>query len=107
MLNMNLILRVALAAVSVSVVTMAIAMSKLFEPVRAAVQDRTSWGGNLISCPYCLSHWVSFAAVLVFGLRLPFWNELASLLVLTATLIVASAPVSWLLFMSYSVMKIE
>src|SRR3954470_7940111 len=40
-----------------------IARERIFAPVRARLGGKETWLGYLVSCPYCLSHWV--AAVLV------------------------------------------
>ena len=37
-----------------------IAKEKVFEPLRAALGGKETWFGYLVSCPYCLSHWLSF-----------------------------------------------
>jgi hypothetical protein len=52
---------------AVSLVTMGlshtIARERLFAPLRARLGGKESWLGYLVSCPYCVSHWI--AAVLV------------------------------------------
>ena len=48
----------------VSAVVMGLAQSiakeKVFEPLRTALGGKETWLGYLVSCPYCLSHWLSF-----------------------------------------------
>lgn len=52
---------------AVSLVTMGlshtIARERLFAPIRERLGGKETWLGYLVSCPYCVSHWV--AAVLV------------------------------------------
>jgi len=52
---------------AVSLVTMGlshtIARERLFAPIRDRLGGKERWLGYLVSCPYCVSHWV--AAVLV------------------------------------------
>ncbi len=40
-----------------------LAKEKIFEPLRDALGGKKTWLGYLLSCPYCNSHWVSFAIV--------------------------------------------
>jgi len=52
---------------AVSLVTMGlshtIARERLFAPLRDRLGGKETWLGYLVSCPYCVSHWI--AAVLV------------------------------------------
>jgi hypothetical protein len=52
---------------AVALVTMGIshtiARERIFAPLRDRLGGKETWLGYLVSCPYCLSHWV--AAVLV------------------------------------------
>jgi hypothetical protein len=104
---MELAIQIFLAAMGVSVISMAVTMSELFKPFRGFVASKNKWAGQLVSCPYCFSHWVSAAVVLVLGLHLPFWSHEVSTVALIFALIVLSAPFSWVLFASYSVMGVE
>jgi len=42
-----------------------IARTKITEPMRAEVAKRNTWAGELVKCPYCTSHWLAGAAVLL------------------------------------------
>lgn len=44
-----------------------VAKEKIFEPLRKRLGGMETWLGYLVSCPYCFSHWVSFALVPVTG----------------------------------------
>jgi hypothetical protein len=44
-----------------------IARERLFEGLRARLGGPSSWLGYLVSCPYCVSHWVAFVLVPVTG----------------------------------------
>jgi uncharacterized membrane protein len=44
-----------------------IARERLFEGLRARLGGRETWLGYLVSCPYCVSHWVAFVLVPVTG----------------------------------------
>src|SRR5690348_67460 len=45
-----------------------IAKEKLFERLRNRLGGKDTWRGYLISCPYCLSHWLASAIVPLTGL---------------------------------------
>jgi hypothetical protein len=46
-----------------------IARERVFEPLRGLVARRSDWFGYLVSCPYCVSHWVALALVPVTGVH--------------------------------------
>ncbi|ABS28470.1 hypothetical protein Anae109_4292 [Anaeromyxobacter sp. Fw109-5] len=56
---------------AVSAVVMGIAQTvakeKVFAPLRDALGGKDTWLGYLVSCPYCLSHWLAFLLVPLTG----------------------------------------
>ncbi len=44
-----------------------IAKEQLFAPLRARCGGRETWLGYLVSCPYCVSHWIAFVVVPLTG----------------------------------------
>lgn len=44
-----------------------IAKERIFAPVRDKLGGKETWGGYLVSCPYCVSHWVAFFIVPLTG----------------------------------------
>ncbi|HVU51505.1 MAG TPA: DUF1360 domain-containing protein [Polyangia bacterium] len=40
-----------------------IAHERVFAPLRARLGGKATWWGYLVSCPYCLSHWLAFVLV--------------------------------------------
>lgn len=44
-----------------------IAKERLFAPLRRGLGGRETWLGYLVSCPYCVSHWVAFLLVPLTG----------------------------------------
>jgi hypothetical protein len=44
-----------------------IAREKIFEAVREACGGMKTWGGYLLSCPYCASHYLAFILVPLTG----------------------------------------
>lgn len=57
-------------AMAIGAVAFTVARTKVAESLRRAVKQRSEWFGTLVSCPYCLSHWLSFGAVLIYRPRL-------------------------------------
>jgi hypothetical protein len=44
--------------------------TKLFSPLREWVHGRSKFFGELVSCGYCLGHWVAFALVVIYRPKL-------------------------------------
>ena len=44
-----------------------IAKERIFAPLRERCGGRESWLGYLVSCPYCVSHWIAFVIVPLTG----------------------------------------
>ncbi len=44
-----------------------IAKEELFRPLRDRCGGRETWLGYLVSCPYCVSHWIAFILVPLTG----------------------------------------
>jgi uncharacterized membrane protein len=40
---------------------------RLFEPLRRRMGGKDTWLGYLVSCPYCVSHWIAFVLVPLTG----------------------------------------
>lgn len=55
-------------AAAVSCASHTIAKEKVFEPLRKVLGEKRTWIGTLVSCPYCLSHWIAFLLVGLTGL---------------------------------------
>jgi hypothetical protein len=85
----------------VSAVVMGIAQTvakeKVFEPLRNRLGGKETWFGYLVSCPYCVSHWLAFALVPLTGAYyvrvVPRWGVFSSILdwFLSAILVVVVA----------------
>lgn len=59
--------RLLLVAAVVMGLSYTIAKEQLFAPLRERLGGRETWLGYLVSCPYCLSHWLAFALVPLVG----------------------------------------
>ena len=53
-----------LSAVTASI-SFAVSETKLFRPLREWVKGQSEFFGDLLSCGYCLGHWVAFALVVI------------------------------------------
>lgn len=62
----QLVLILILLSLAVASASMAISQSVAFAPMRRAAKRHSPPLGELLSCPYCLSHWLSFLGVLWF-----------------------------------------
>ena len=64
-------------AFKLSLVTAAVAFTvaetKLFAPLREATDRKAPLLGSLLSCGYCLGHWVALALVIAYRPRLFQW----------------------------------
>lgn len=56
---MYIVVLLAILGLAVGSISMTLSKSKAFRSARKAVRDRSKWLGDLASCPYCTSHWVS------------------------------------------------
>ena len=73
---------------ALSAVVMGIAQTmtreRLFEPLRNRLGGHDTWLGYLVSCPYCVSHWLAFVLVPltgVYGIRVQVrWGLLTTVL---------------------------
>jgi hypothetical protein len=58
-----------LAMVNASIV-FTISETKIFRPFREWVKQKSEFLGEMLSCGYCLGHWVAFALVAIYQPRL-------------------------------------
>jgi hypothetical protein len=84
--------------VAVSLVVMGlshtIARERIFAPLRARLGGKETWLGYLVSCPYCVSHWIALVMVPITGTYpvdvVPRWGVVSGILRwLLATILVA------------------
>jgi hypothetical protein len=71
-----------------------IARERIFAPVRAHLGGKETWLGYLVSCPYCVSHWIALVLVPLTGTYpiavVPHWGPVSGILRwLLATVLVA------------------
>lgn len=99
--NPNL-LTLAFLALAVSVVSLTIAKTRAFSVIREKIAAKSEWLGYLFSCPYCLSHWISFLVVAVYRPITVSSGIILADLAVSAFVIVALATVSsWIIYRAY------
>jgi len=61
-----------------------ITRERIFAPLRQRLGGKDTWLGYLMSCPYCVSHWVAFIVVPLTGTYplkvIPRWGAVSSVL---------------------------
>ncbi|WP_373323054.1 DUF1360 domain-containing protein [Desulforamulus aquiferis] len=62
----NKIFTFVMISMCISTISLTITKNKLFSPLRSLVRKRFNWLGTLLSCPYCISHWLAFFLVILF-----------------------------------------
>ncbi|HYO76008.1 MAG TPA: DUF1360 domain-containing protein [Thermoanaerobaculia bacterium] len=89
----------AIIALAVSAVSMTMTQGSIFAAFRTFVSERSKWLGELVSCFYCLSHWVAISAVVLLQPRPVRSHALAlDLIVALFAIIAMSTIVSGLIF---------
>jgi hypothetical protein len=100
-LKLVVILVLPTAAISVT-----ITRASVFEPLRVWVGQNSKWLGKLISCPYCLSHWVSFLMVAIYQpVVIQSSLRLVDLLSSAFAIVALTSPISWLVYRSFKSME--
>lgn len=60
------LLKILMLSFMVSPICLTVTTARVSKPFRDFIKSKSQWLGKLFSCPYCFSHWVSFATVVVF-----------------------------------------
>lgn len=95
-------------ALAVSACSMTITKAKVFKGLRAAIEQRSTWLGGLLKCPYCTSHWLAVGAVVIYRPHPVDCGFLALDLAVAALAIVALAAFSsGLIYRAFAAMKEE
>jgi len=61
--NYDALVQVAFLSMALAAVSITITKTGVFSSLRAWIDERNDWLGELIHCPYCTSHWLTFAVV--------------------------------------------
>lgn len=62
-------LKLVFCGMAVATIAVTVTRAAISEPFRDWVGARSKFFGELVSCPYCASHWLSFMTVLLVGAR--------------------------------------
>lgn len=101
-MNSPNLLTLAFLALAVSVVSLTVAKTRAFSVIRERTSAKSEWLGYLFSCPYCLSHWISFLVVVVYRPITVSSGMLLADLAVSAFVIVALATMSsWVIYHAY------
>lgn len=101
-MNLQQLFVALILALPVSVISLTITRSSLFDHLRKWMVERNEWLGKLVTCPYCTSHWVSFALVAWYQPRMLQSAWLPVDLMISAFAIVALAmPISFVVLCSF------
>lgn len=60
------LLVIATLALASSAVSVTVTKAKIFAGLRELIGTKNAWLGELVSCPYCFSHWLAFAATAIY-----------------------------------------
>ncbi len=89
-----------LELILISMVTASISFtvteSKLFESFRNFVKRKNNFLGELVSCGYCLGHWIAFGIVIMYNFNI-FNNGLFIDYFFTGLIIAWLSAIQWLL----------
>jgi hypothetical protein len=91
----NNIVNLVLIALAVSAISITLTRGKIFRKQRLAIRKHSEWLYNLLSCPYCTSHWISLLALLPLPLAhlLDVYHNVAFDFALTLFVVIAMAAV--------------
>lgn len=78
-------------ALATAAITMTLTRGTVFRPLRLWVIRRSSWFGKLVTCPYCMSHWIALMVV---------WPSSLAMLVSVMAVVATAAPIQWVIFKS-------
>lgn len=67
---MNEFVKLAFLSLPCAGISVTISRAKVFGGLRGWLKEHMSFIGELISCPYCTSHWVAFVLLLFYFPRL-------------------------------------
>lgn len=59
-------IQLIIISLAVASISFTISRSIIFRPIRLFICNRSKFLGELISCIYCLSHWISFIFMIYF-----------------------------------------
>lgn len=97
------LVELVLMGAAVATASMTISKGKIFRPIRRGISEKTFFG-DLVRCPYCMSHWIALMAVM-WSRPVLFANKsdfVSSWIVPCLALVAIAAPFSWIIYKAYS-----
>lgn len=88
------IITILILSLAVSAISVTLARGGVFAALRQWVMDRNEWLGKLISCPYCLSHWVALFAVVFYPISMTFYSTLVTIFAVVAISAIVSGVIT-------------
>lgn len=82
-------------AAATGAITLTVTRSKLFSDLRQWTVNRSEFFGELVTCPWCFSHWVSLLVMLASGWHTNFFIQVMAVVAI-------AAPIQWLAMQSIS-----
>jgi hypothetical protein len=84
-----------LASLASGCISFTVSEANIFRPLRNKIKNTSKFLGELVSCGYCLGHWVCFSIEIIYRFnvfnRVPVLDE-----VLTAFIMVFGSAMTWL-----------
>lgn len=72
--NLTQVWLILVLGIVCGMISLTVTSAKIFLPFRTFVKARSTWWGDLITCPYCFGHWVSAGLTLLFKPKLINWQ---------------------------------
>jgi len=66
MVNVNGLVEVIILSLATTAISVTISKSDVFASIREHIFRISNWLGELVSCSYCLSHWVAIVFVAIY-----------------------------------------
>ncbi|WP_328745070.1 hypothetical protein OHT57_06460 [Streptomyces sp. NBC_00285] len=89
--SQNEILTTVFLSVAVASAALTVSRTAIMGPFREFVLRHSTFAGRLVGCSYCISHWLSFGAVLLYRPRLTHLFLPLDLLVTTMVMVTLAA----------------
>lgn len=99
---MNDVILLILISLAVASTSMTISKSTLFSPLRIWIKNKDELCCELISCPYCVSHWISLFISLLIDITVT--NSWLNIYIIMFSIIALSAFWCGLIYKSFDVM---
>jgi hypothetical protein len=98
-------LKLVFLSIACGAISMTISKSAAFAPLRRRVKARSAFLGGGLACPYCTSHWVALALMLIYFPRpLHCGITVIDFLVGTMMVVALASATAWMIYSAYAAM---